>query len=48
MKNWFRRGFLPFYCEGDDGGGDAGNAGGGGGAAAPPSMFTETGDYVVS
>ena len=43
MINYFRRGFLPFYCEGDDGGGDAGGGGGGGdtGFVGSDGVFTE-------
>jgi len=31
LRNYFRKGFLPFYCEGDDGGGGTPDGGGGGG-----------------
>ncbi len=34
MRNYFKRGFLPFYCMGDEGGDGGGDGGGGGGGDA--------------
>lgn len=43
MRNYFRRGFLPFYCMADDGGdgGDAGSGGGDTGFVGPDGTFND-------
>jgi hypothetical protein len=45
ITDYFRRGFLPFYCFADDGG-DGGGGGGGGGGDATTSVVNPDGTFV--
>ncbi len=48
MRNYFRRGFLPFYCMADDGDAPGGDAGGGGDVSVINADGSFTDDFYGS
>ncbi len=45
LTDYFNRGFLPTYCEGDPGG-EPGGGGGGGGGGDPVSVLSDDGNFT--